>query len=139
MLRYRTKDITSLHYGPCPCGRTSARMSKVKGRSDDMLIIKGVNVYPSQIESVLVGMDHISPHYQLVVKKKGYTDELEVHVELVDDSLLERYGELTNLENRLRHRLQVSLGLDCVIKLREPGAMERTAGKSKRVLDMRGN
>lgn len=137
LLRYRTRDITSLHYETCPCGRTSARMAKVKGRSDDMLIIKGVNVYPSQVESVVVGMEHISPYYQLVVKKEGYTDTLEVHVELVDDRLLERYSELVKLERDVKARLYRVLGLECKVKLREPGTMERTAGKSKRVIDQR--
>lgn len=137
LLRYRTRDITSLHYETCECGRTSARMSKVKGRSDDMLIIKGVNVYPSQVESVVVGMRHISPYYQLLIKKEGYTDSLEVHVELVDDSLLERFSELEKLESEVKAKLHRVLGLDCKVKLREPGTMERTAGKSKRVLDLR--
>jgi phenylacetate-CoA ligase len=137
LLRYRTRDITSLHYEKCECGRTSARMAKVKGRSDDMLIIKGVNVYPSQVESVVVGMEHISPHYQLVVKKDGFTDVLEVHVELTDDRLLEHYGELQKVERTVKTKLQRILGLDCAVKLRQPGTMERTAGKAKRVLDMR--
>ncbi|MDR3239313.1 MAG: phenylacetate--CoA ligase, partial [Clostridiales bacterium] len=92
LLRYRTRDITSLFEGACSCGRTSLRMRKIKGRSDDMLIIKGVNVYPSQVESVILGMEHISPYYQLVVSKKGYADALEVQVEMVDDSLIEKYS-----------------------------------------------
>ena len=91
VLRYRTKDITRLHYEPCPCGRTHARMDKVMGRTDDMLIIKGVNVFPSQIESVLVGMENVGPHYQLVVRKKNFLDNLEVKVELIDGSLLENF------------------------------------------------
>ncbi len=94
VLRYRTKDITRLHYEPCACGRTHVRMDKVMGRTDDMLIIKGVNVFPSQIESVLVGMENVGPHYQLVVRKRNYLDTLEVKVELVDASLLESFGEL---------------------------------------------
>jgi phenylacetate-CoA ligase len=137
LLRYRTRDITSLTYEPCACGRTSARMAKIKGRSDDMLIIKGVNVYPSQVESVIIGMEHISPFYQLVLGKKGYVDTLEVHVELVDDSLLERYGELERVENNVKAKLHAILGLDCKVRLREPGSIERTAGKAKRVIDMR--
>lgn len=82
VLRYRTKDITSINFAPCRCGRTSARMSKVKGRSDDMLIIKGVNVFPSQIESLLLGIPHIGPHYEIIVTRKGYMDQLEIKVEL---------------------------------------------------------
>jgi phenylacetate-CoA ligase len=137
LLRYRTKDITSLVDEPCACGRLSARMTKVKGRSDDMLIIKGVNVYPSQVESVILGMEHISPYYQLVVTKKGFVDALEVQVELTDDSLLDRFSDLERVENTVRARLHSVLGLDCKIRLREPGAIERTTGKAKRVIDLR--
>lgn len=137
MLRYRTKDITSLNDEPCKCGRTSIRMAKIKGRSDDMLIIKGVNVYPSQVESVIVGMDQISPYYQLVVSKNGFTDELEVHVELVDDSLLESFSELEKLEKKVKDKLHSTLGLVCRVKLREPMAIERSTGKAKRVIDLR--
>jgi phenylacetate-CoA ligase len=137
LLRYRTKDITSLLEGDCPCGRTSLRMSKVKGRSDDMLIIKGVNVYPSQVESVILGISHISPYYQLVVFKKGYTDVLEVHVEMIDDSLIEKYSELEKVENEVKAKLHSVLGLECKVRLREPGSIERTAGQAKRVIDNR--
>jgi phenylacetate-CoA ligase len=137
LLRYRTRDITSLIDGTCACGRTSVRMAKVKGRSDDMLIIKGVNVYPSMIESVIVGMEQISPHYQLVVSKKGYIDMLDVHVELVDNSLLEIYSELERLERKIKTALKSVIGLDCKIKLRQPGAIERSTGKAKRVIDNR--
>lgn len=137
LLRYRTKDITHLVEEKCECGRTSLRMAKVKGRSDDMLIIKGVNVYPSQIESVVVGIPHISPYYQLVVTKQGPFDALEVQVELNDDSLLEKFSELEKLENEVRSKIHSVLGLDCKIKLREPKSIERTAGKAKRVIDMR--
>jgi len=137
LLRYRTKDITTLRAETCECGRTSIRMEKCKGRSDDMLIIKGVNVYPSQIESVIVGMEHISPYYQLVVKNTGRMDALEVHVELVDDSLLEKFSELETLEKDIRAKIHSVLGLDCKVCLREPKTFERTAGKAKRVLDLR--
>ena len=137
LLRYRTKDITHLIEEKCKCGRTSIRMAKVKGRCDDMLIIKGVNVYPSQIESVVVGIEHISPYYQLVVTKQGPFDALEVQVELNDASLLEKFAELEKLENLLRNKIHSCLGLDCKIRLREPKSIERTAGKSKRVIDLR--
>ncbi len=134
LLRYRTKDITSFTTETCACGRTSARMSKVRGRSDDMLIIKGVNVYPSQVESVIVGIEHISPYYQLVVTKKGYANSLEVHVELTDDSLLEKYSELEKVENGVKAKLRSVLGLECRVRLREPNSIERTSGKAKRVV-----
>lgn len=137
VLRYRTKDITYLIDEPCKCGRTLTRMAKVQGRSDDMLIIKGVNVFPSQVESVLVGMEHISPNYQLVVSRKGYTDMLEVRVELVDNNLLESFAELEKLEKEIEHKLHVVLGLSAKIKLVEPKSIERSMGKAKRVIDNR--
>ncbi|MDR1000911.1 MAG: phenylacetate--CoA ligase [Clostridiales bacterium] len=137
LLRYRTKDITSLIDEPCPCGRTSMRMTKIKGRSDDMLIIKGVNVYPSQIESVILGMEHISPYYQLIITRKGYVDNMEVQVEMIDDALLESYTDLERVENAVRAKLHTVLGLECKVRLREPGAIERTTGKAKRVIDNR--
>jgi phenylacetate-CoA ligase len=102
-----------------------------------MLIIKGVNVYPSQVESVILGMEHISPYYQLVISKKGFVDHLEIHVEMIDDSLMENYRELERVEAQVKGRLHSVLGLDCKVRLREPGAMERTSGKAKRVVDNR--
>ncbi|AEM73531.1 phenylacetate--CoA ligase family protein [Caldicellulosiruptor acetigenus] len=137
LIRYRTRDITSLIYEPCKCGRTNVRMTSVKGRTDDILIIRGVNVFPSQIESVLMGIEGIGPHYQLVVTKKGYLDDLEVHVELVDGKLLERYAELEKLENKIKHRIFTVLGLNVKVKLVEPKTLERTTGKAKRVIDLR--
>ena len=105
VLRYRTKDITRINYEPCACGRTHARMDKVMGRTDDMMIIKGVNVFPSQIESVLVGMEHVGPHYQLIVRKKNFLDTLEVKVELSNGELLQSYGELEALQHKIHDRL----------------------------------
>ncbi|WP_039764412.1 MULTISPECIES: phenylacetate--CoA ligase family protein [unclassified Caldicellulosiruptor] len=137
LIRYRTRDITSLIFEPCKCGRTNVRMTSVKGRTDDMLIIRGVNVFPSQIESVLMGIEGIGPHYQLVVTKRGYLDDLEVHVELVDGKLLERYAELEKLENKIKHRIYTVLGLNVKVKLVEPKTLERTTGKAKRVVDLR--
>lgn len=137
LLRYRTKDITRLSYDVCPCGRTHARMAKVMGRSDDMFKIKGVNVFPSQVESVLVSTDHISPHYQLILRREGFMDSIEVVVEVVDGSLLERYSELEALERNIKHRLHTVLGLDCKVTLRQPRTIERTAGKAKHVIDLR--
>ncbi len=138
MLRYRTKDITRLNYEPCVCGRTHVRMDKVMGRSDDMLIIKGVNVFPSQIESVLVGMESIGPHYQLIVRRgKNYMDNLEVKVELIDGSLLERYGALEELQKTIHDRLKSVLGIETRVTLVEPKTLERFQGKAKRVFDLR--
>jgi phenylacetate-CoA ligase len=137
ILRYRTGDITRLTYEPCKCGRTFARMDKIKGRTDDMLIIKGVNVFPSQIESVLMQMDHIGPHYQLIVRREGFMDSLQVDVELIDASVLERYSELESIQNRIHDRLKSVLGLETKINLVEPKTIERFQGKAKRVVDLR--
>lgn len=137
VLRYRTKDITRLDDAPCGCGRTHVRMEKVMGRTDDMLIIKGVNVFPSQIESVLVDMASIQPHYQLVLRRENYMDHLEVKVELTDASLLESYGELQNLQRTVHDNLKSVLGLETKVTLVEPKTLERFQGKAKRVLDLR--
>lgn len=137
VLRYRTKDITRLNYEPCKCGRTHVRMEKVMGRTDDMLIIKGVNVFPSQIESVLVGTEKVGPHYQLVVRRKNFMDNLEVKVELVSADLLESYSELEALQRRIHDRLKSVLGLETKVTLVEPKSLERFQGKAKRILDLR--
>lgn len=138
LLRYRTKDITRLNYQPCKCGRTGVRMDKVKGRSDDMLKIRGVNVFPSQIESVLVGTEKIGPHYQLVVRREGFSDTLEVRVELIDGSVLDKYQEIEKLHNLIKHNLQTVLGIQCKVSLVEPKSLERFVGKANRILDLRG-
>ena len=137
VLRYRTKDITRINYEPCACGRTPARMDKVMGRTDDMMIIKGVNVFPSQIESVLVGMEHVGPHYQLIVRKKNFLDTLEVKVELSNGELLQSYGELEALQHKIHDRLKSVLGLETKVTLAEPKSLERFQGKAKRILDLR--
>lgn len=137
VLRYRTKDITRINYEPCKCGRTHARMEKVMGRTDDMIIIKGVNVFPSQIESTLVKLPQVGPHYQLVLTKKNFLDNLEVKVELLDASLLESYSELENLQSKIRERLRSVLSLDTKVTLVEPKTLERFQGKAKRILDLR--
>lgn len=138
VLRYRTKDITRLNYEPCACGRTHVRMEKVMGRTDDMLIIKGVNVFPSQIESVLIGMEGVGPHYQLVVTRKNYLDQLEVKVELLSSAVLDSYGDLEAIQKRVHDRLKSVLGLETKVTLVEPKSLERFQGKAKRVLDLRG-
>ena len=137
MLRYRTKDITRLNTDVCACGRTHARMDKVKGRSDDMLKIRGVNVFPSQIESVMANIEGISPHYQLVLTRKNYTDYLEVKIELVDASLLENYAGLDALRQSAVSKLRTVLGIDAKVTLVSPKSLERYEGKAKRIVDMR--
>ncbi len=137
LLRYRTKDITKLNYQTCKCGRTHARMDKVKGRSDDMLKIRGVNVFPSQIESVMANIEGISPHYQLVLTRRNYTDYLEVKIELVDASLLENYAGLEALRQSAVSKLRTVLGIDAKVTLVSPRSLERYEGKAKRIVDMR--
>ena len=137
IFRYHTKDITRIITEPCKCGRTFARMDKVVGRTDDMLIIKGVNVFPSQIESVLIQSPHIGPHYQLILRKKNYMDNLEVKVELIDGSLLDQYGALEKVAGDIRAQLRTVLGLDCKVTLVEPQSIERSTGKAKRIVDLR--
>ncbi|MEM1483639.1 phenylacetate--CoA ligase [Oscillospiraceae bacterium PP1C4] len=137
LLRYRTRDLSRMNKQPCACGRTMARMDKIMGRSDDMLKIKGVNIFPSQIESVLMPIGQISPHYMLYVRHEGYTDTLEVKVELVDGSLLTRYSDLEKLTNSIRAKLHTVLGIDAKVNLVEPKSIERFAGKAKRVVDLR--
>ena len=137
MLRYRTKDITRINYEQCKCGRTFVRMDKIKGRSDDMLKIRGVNVFPSQIESVLMTFDEIAPHYQLVITRKDFSDRLEVKVELADDGLLDNFSNLENLRERIHHNLKTVLGIDTKVSLVEHRSLERFQGKAKRILDLR--
>ena len=137
LLRYRTRDITKITYEPCKCGRTHARMDKVQGRSDDMLKIRGVNVFPSQIESVLIGMEQVSPHYQIIVRREGFADTLEIQVELADPTLLDSYGKIQELQALIGRRIQTVLGIKTKISIVEHGTIERFVGKAKRVVDLR--
>ena len=137
LLRYRTRDLSRLNYSPCRCGRTTARMDKIMGRSDDMIKVKGVNVFPSQIESVLMPMSQISPHYMLYVRHEGHTDTLEVKVELIDGSLLERWSDLEKLQETIHAKLRTVLGIDAKVTLVQPKTIERFQGKAKRVVDLR--
>lgn len=137
VLRYRTKDITKISYEKCECGRTHARMAKTMGRTDDMLIIKGVNVFPTQIESVLVGTQHISPHYQLIVRRENFKDNLEVKVELESGELLDNFADLQALQKSIHDRLKSVLGLETKVTLAEPKSLERFQGKARRILDLR--
>lgn len=137
LLRYRTKDISAVHYDTCKCGRTFARMDKIKGRTDDMLKIRGVNVFPSQIESVLMLFGEIAPHYQLVLTRENFTDHLEVRVELADSSLLENYARLESLQKGIHANLKSVLGIDTKVSLVESKSLERFQGKAKRIVDLR--
>lgn len=137
VIRFRTKDISRITQNQCACGRTTARMRKVTGRTDDMLIIRGVNVFPSQIESVLIGIEGIGPHYQINIYRRDYLDQLEVVVELISPDVLEPYSKLEELERTIQHKLYSVLSINARIKIVQPGTLERTTGKSKRVFDHR--
>lgn len=137
VLRYRTKDLTSLFYETCSCGRTSVRMHKIMGRSDDMLIIKGVNVFPSQIESVLLEFGETAPHYHIYVDRENNTDTFDVHVELRPENFTDDMSSLLGLAKRIEHRIISVVGIHARIKLVEPRSIERSMGKAKRVTDKR--
>ena len=137
LVRYRTRDICTLLPGACPCGRTGVRMSKVTGRSDDMLIIRGANVYPSQVEEVLLDVKGTLPHYQLVVTREGALDRLEVRVEVSEEFFADEMKKLHELDRQIEHKLENTLGIRATVKLVEPRTIERSEGKAKRVLDLR--
>ena len=133
MIRYRTRDITRASTGRCACGRTHLRLRRITGRNDDMLIIRGVNVYPSQIEAVLVGLPGIAPHYQLVVERRGNLDELSVEVEAASDDA-RSYPEI---EARVKHHIKSLVGVSAAVVAKKPGEVPRSQGKAVRVRDLR--
>ncbi|MDW7651011.1 MAG: phenylacetate--CoA ligase [Bacillota bacterium] len=138
VIRYRTKDVSVINRERCACGRTTPRMRKVTGRTDDMLIIRGVNVFPSQIESVLMEVEEVAPHYLIVVdKKKAYLDDLEVHVELNREKFTGSFRDLEQVEKKISRKLANVLTVSARVKLVEPKSLERTMGKAKRVIDKR--
>ncbi|WP_341876074.1 phenylacetate--CoA ligase [Defluviitalea saccharophila] len=137
LLRYRTRDLTALHEEQCECGRTLTRMEKCKGRSDDMLIIRGVNVFPSQIESVLLNMGETKPHYLLIVDRVNNLDILEVWVEVEGSFFSDEIRKLEALTAKIKHQIESTLGISVKVKLVEPKTIERTEGKAKRVIDRR--
>ena len=134
LLRYRTKDLTALHYEKCSCGRTLVRMDRILGRSDDMLIIRGVNVFPTQIESVILEMAEFEPHYLLTIDRKNNTDTMELKVEVRPDYYSDEINKMLALKKKLTGRLQSVLGLGVDVKLVEPRSIERSVGKAKRVI-----
>ncbi len=137
IIRYRTRDITALNPEPCICGRTHVRMKKVSGRTDDMLIIRGVNVFPSQIESVIMKSENIQPHYQMVVDRVDNLDTLTVMVEVGQDFFSDEIKKLQNMEKKLANDIKEYLGVSAKIKLVEPKTIERSQGKAIRVIDNR--
>ena len=137
VIRFRTRDITSLNPEPCPCGRTLIRVSRITGRTDDMLVVRGVNVFPSQIESVLLAVEEVEPHYLIVVDRKHAfsSDELEIWVEVTEDIFSDEMQRMVSLEKRLRSEMESVLGISARIKLVEPKTIARSEGKAKRVVD----
>ena len=137
LIRYRTRDISALYKEPCKCGRTMVRMARVTGRTDDMLIVRGVNVFPSQIESVLMQHEGVAPHYVIIVDRKKALDELEVQVEVTEELFSDKVKELQQLEKQIERNIKETLGVSCKVKLVEPKTIERSMGKAKRVIDKR--
>jgi phenylacetate-CoA ligase len=137
VIRYRTRDITSLNPEPCICGRTHIRMNRVSGRTDDMLIIRGVNVFPSQIESVLMETDAAEPHYQLVVDRKDNLDTLTVLLEVGENIFSDEVRHLQKRERQIAKNIKDYLGVSARVKLVEPKAIARSEGKAVRVIDNR--
>ena len=137
-LRYATKDIVNITHEPCPvCKRTSPRISRIKGRTDDMLIIRGINVFPSQIETVLMGIEETLPHYQIIITREGALDDLEVQVEINEKFFSDEIRVLEGLERKIRKEIESVLAISVKVKLVEPKTITRSEGKAKRVIDMR--
>ncbi len=137
VIRYRTKDISRLIPDVCTCGRTFYRIPKITGRTDDMLIIRGVNVFPSQIEEVIMGVEGVEPHYQIVVEREGSLDKIEVQVEVSEAIFSDEVKSLEKLSKKLQTEIKDLLGISCTIKLVEPKTIQRSEGKAKRVIDNR--
>lgn len=135
LIRYRTKDVTRLFYDKCKCGRTFCRMENPSGRSDDMLKIRGVNVFPSQIEEVVLSFAELGPHYEIIVTRDGYTDKLEIRVELAHST--DSFSVLEKLTQNIRNKLKLILGLDAKVTLESPNTLQRFEGKAKRIKDLR--
>jgi phenylacetate-CoA ligase len=137
MIRYRTRDLTRLIENPCPCGRTLRRMARVMGRTDDMLIIRGVNVFPSQIEAVLFEIEGTEPHYQIVIDRKGALDDATVLVEVSEHIFFDQMKKQTELKETIKKRIASELGISAEVKLVEKKTLARFEGKAKRVIDNR--
>jgi len=137
VIRFRTRDITRLYREKCSCGRTLCRMERVSGRTDDMLIIRGVNVFPSQIEAILLSIEGTQPHYQIVVDRKGSMDDMEVMVEVEEQFFSDKVREMEAFNQKVVAKIESVLGLRVRVRLMEPGSIERSMGKAKRVIDQR--
>jgi len=137
LIRYRTRDIVTINYEKCACGRTSPRISKVLGRTDDMIVVRGINVFPSQIEEVLLKIDGVEPHYQIVVERHKGLDQIEVLVELKESFFSDEVKQLQTFEHRVAREIESVLGIGVKVRLVEPKSIERSEGKSKRIIDKR--
>jgi phenylacetate-CoA ligase len=137
MIRYRTRDITSLSPEACSCGRTLRRIRRISHRSDDMFIIRGVNVFPSQIEAAILTVEGISSHYQIYLTRKKDLDQIEVRVEVTPDVLSDRVGAMESLQSQIAKRIEQTIGLHVEVRLVEPHSIQRSEGKAKRVFDER--
>lgn len=137
LIRYRTRDLTALHHGTCACGRTEVRIAPIMGRSDDMLIIRGINVFPSQIESVILDLNAFEPQYQLIVDRKDNLDTLDVLVEVKEGYYSDNLADMMGLKKELHDKLKSVLSINANVQLVEPGSIERSQGKSNRVVDKR--
>jgi phenylacetate-CoA ligase len=138
LLRYRTRDITFLFHDECPCGRTTVKMHRIFGRTDDMLIIRGVNVFPSQIEQILMAVEGTDPHYLITVDRgPSHLDEMEIMVEVEGKFFTDETRGLENIRSKIEQEIKAGLGLSARIKLVEPKTIERSTGKAKRVIDKR--
>ena len=137
LLRYRTHDLTALHYDRCECGRTLVRMDRILGRCDDMLIIRGVNVFPSQIEAVILSLPEFEPHFILTVDRVNNTDTSELKVEVKEEYFTDEMAQLVGLQKKLESELRSVIGIGFKVRLVEPKSIERSTGKAKRVFDNR--
>ena len=137
LLRYRTHDLTTLHYEKCECGRTMVRMERIRRRSDDMLIIRGVNLFPSQVESLLLDIDGVEPHYELIVSREHAMDDLEVRVEVTSEIFSDEVKALEALRAKIQEKIKHMIGINAKITLVEPGSIARSDGKTRHVIDKR--
>jgi phenylacetate-CoA ligase len=137
LIRYRTRDLSVLYHEPCKCGRAMVRMGRITGRSDDMLIIRGVNVFPSQIESVLMARKDVAPYYLLIIERKEHMDILEVDIEVNEDVFSDEVKGLQQMEKEIQRDIKDMLGVSCKVRLVEPKTIQRSQGKAQRVIDKR--
>ena len=137
MIRYRTRDVTAVIPAPCTCGRTLRRVRRIARRCDDMLIVRGVNVYPSQVESAILKVERSLPHYQIVLRRERGLDEIEVQIEITPEAVSDRVGALEELERRLAHAIESTVGIRARVRLVEPQSIARSEGKARRVVDLR--